>query len=75
MYFFYVVSLVTMDEDLHAKLFPLSLKGEAKEWFSKLPHASINSFTQLKTIFYDHYQIHIVKKVTFSDLMKLKKRE
>lgn len=39
------VSLITMDDDLHAKLFPLSLKGgHATKWFYKLPYASIESF-------------------------------
>lgn len=38
------VSSIIMDDELHAKLFSLSLKGEAIEWFSKLLHASINKF-------------------------------
>ena len=60
---------------MHVKLFSLSLKGEASKWFSKLPHASITNFALLKTILCDHYQLHIAKKFTFSDLMKLKERE
>lgn len=68
--FFYEVSLITLDEDLYANLFPLYLKGKATKWFSKLPHDSITSFAQLKSVFCDHYQIHIAKRVTFSDLMK-----
>jgi len=38
------VSLITLDEDLHAKLIPLSLKGEALDWFNKLPYGSIIGF-------------------------------
>lgn len=38
-------SLTTLDEELHAKLFPLSLKWEASEWFSKFPYARITNFT------------------------------
>lgn len=40
-----------MDDDLHVKLFSISLIVDSKEWFSKLTHASIESFEQLKTIF------------------------
>lgn len=42
--FFDEVSLITMDSDLHAKLFPISLIEDVKDWFIKLPHTSIESF-------------------------------
>lgn len=53
----------------------MSLIGDALEWFGKLPHASIESLGNLKIVFYTFYQIHIAKKITFSDLMKVKQRE
>lgn len=69
------VSLITMDSNLHVKLFPISLKGNAIYWFHKLLHTSIENYQQLKTTFYIHYQIYVAKKVTFSDLMLVKQRE
>lgn len=69
------VSLITMDSDLHANLFPMSLTGDVIDWFGELPHASIDNFEQLKSVFYNLYQIQISKKVTFSNLMKIKKKE
>lgn len=39
--FFDEVSLIMMDDDLHANLFPLSLNGYDTKWFGKLPHDSI----------------------------------
>lgn len=71
----YEVSLITMDEDLHANLFPFSLIGNALKWFSRLPHGNITNFNQVKSAFHTFYQIYIPKKVTLSDLMHIKQRE
>jgi len=35
--------------------FPTTLKGAAKEWFTKLPTSSINSFKQLNSSFLRHF--------------------
>lgn len=35
------VSLITMDEGLHTKLFNFSLPSDALTWFARLPHAII----------------------------------
>lgn len=67
------ISLITMDNDIHAKLF--SISGDVIDWFGKLTHASIENFEQLKLVFSNFYQIQISNKVTFSDLMKIKQRE
>lgn len=37
-------SLITMDDYLHAKIFPLYLIYQALEWFNKLSHRSIKDF-------------------------------
>lgn len=44
------VLVITLDRDLHAKLFPLTLKGSSLKWFNNLPHNSIQDYTQLKII-------------------------
>jgi len=49
-----------MDEYFHTKLFPLSLKGEALQWFAKLPHGSIENFGKLKSSFHSFYKIYIL---------------
>lgn len=66
------VLLITMDDDLHANLFSMTLIDDSLEWFAKLPHSSIDNFDQLKSFFRIIYHIHISKKVTLSDFMKIK---
>lgn len=69
------VSLITLDEDLYAKLFTFFLKGESSKCFSKFPHGSITNFGQLKISFCDHLQLCIVKKFTFDNFLKIRQRE
>ena len=35
--------------------FPTTLKGAAREWFTKLPTSSINNFEQLSSAFLHHF--------------------
>jgi len=35
-----------MYSDLNAKLFPISLIGDAMDWVGKLPHASIENYKE-----------------------------
>jgi len=63
-----------LDEDLHANLFPLSLKCEALDCFNTLPHGSITSFGQLKITFCNHFQLLIAKKFTYGELLKIRQR-
>lgn len=51
-----------IEEKLMAKFFPRSLKGDASQWFYKLPYRSITSFGELVKIFIDQYKHNIKHK-------------
>lgn len=69
------VSIITLDRYLHAKLFPLTLKGNALLWFNKFPKNNIQDFSQLKRSFISAFKVFIPLKTSFTKLMKLKQRE
>ncbi|XP_023896464.1 uncharacterized protein LOC112008364 [Quercus suber] len=48
------VDRMPLDEILY-RSFPTTLKGAAKEWFTKLPTSSIDSFEQLSNAFLRHF--------------------
>lgn len=72
--FFDEVLLIKKDDNLHAKLFPIYLIGDAKEWISRLPHVSIMRFDKLKSLFFITIIFKLQKKVKFNYLMKIKQR-
>ena len=42
-------------DEILCRSFPTTLKGAAKEWFTKLPTSSIDSFEQLSNVFLCHF--------------------
>ena len=42
-------------DEILCRSFPTILKGAAREWFTKLPTSSINSFKQLSNAFLRHF--------------------
>ena len=60
--------LSTGDDRLLYKVFPASLKGSALAWFHKLPSGSINTFSQLWTVFVSQYLCYVRQKGNISSL-------
>ena len=67
--------LSTGDDRLLCKVFPASLKGPVFAWFHKLPRESINTFSQLWTIFVSQYLCSVRQKGNISSLQSILKRE
>ena len=42
-------------DEILCRSFPTTLKGEAREWFTKLPTSSIDNFEQLSSSFLRHF--------------------
>ena len=42
-------------DEILCRSFPTTLKGAAREWFTKLPKSSVNSFKQLNSAFLRHF--------------------
>ncbi|XP_052198308.1 uncharacterized protein LOC127805596 [Diospyros lotus] len=56
------------------KAFPLSLAGQAQQWFTELPVGHIQSFEQLKKEFLEAFSTYIPKKKSAMYLMSLQQR-
>ena len=63
------------DDRLLCKVFPASLKGLALAWFHKLPSRSINTFSQLWTVFVSQYLCSVRQKGNISSLQSILRRE
>ena len=42
-------------DEILCRFFPTTLKGVAREWFTKLPTSSVDSFDQLSNAFLHHF--------------------
>ena len=60
---------------LLCKVFPASLQGQALAWFHRLPHNSMNSFSELWTVFISHYLCSVRQKNNISSLHTIIKQE
>ena len=49
------LSLQQPPDEILCRSFPTTLKGAAREWFTKLPTSSIDSFEQLSNAFLHHF--------------------
>ena len=49
------LSLQQPPDEILCRSFPTTLKGAAREWFTKLPTSSINNFEQLGNSFLRHF--------------------
>ncbi|XP_050259798.1 uncharacterized protein LOC126704848 [Quercus robur] len=55
--------------------FPTTLKGAVREWFTKLPTSSINSFEQLSNAFLQHFVGGQCPKRPTDHLLTLRQKE
>ncbi|XP_014503206.1 uncharacterized protein LOC106763546 [Vigna radiata var. radiata] len=54
------------------RAFPLSLEGEALEWFDSLPNGTIGNFKSLSSLFKNQFAASRAQDATVIDLMNLK---
>ncbi|XP_052176673.1 uncharacterized protein LOC127790974 [Diospyros lotus] len=62
------------DEVTRCQAFPLSLAGQAQQWFTDLPAGHIQSFEQLKKEFLEAFSAYVPKKKSAMYLMSLQQR-
>ena len=56
------------------RVFPLSLAGQAQQWFTELPAGHIRSFEELKKEFLNAFSIYLPKKKSVIYLMSLQQK-
>ena len=50
-----ILGLQQPPNEILCRSFPITLKGAAREWFTKLPKSSVNSYKQLSSAFLCHF--------------------
>jgi len=73
-HFVAVVVLHGWNEVTRCRAFPLSLAGQAQQWFTELPVEHIQSFEQLKKEFLEAFFAYILKKKSVMYLMNLQQK-
>jgi hypothetical protein len=66
---------VRVHEDVVLKLFAKSLKGDARQWFRKLPAKSINSWDDLMKVFMGTWDVKVDVKFMLNALYEIKKKK
>ena len=69
--FKYSCYIISNDDVLMLHTFPMTLAGQALDWYNNLLQHSIYSFEQLAYRFLDHFAINIRKRSSIMDLSKL----
>ncbi|XP_052198259.1 uncharacterized protein LOC127805544 [Diospyros lotus] len=62
------------NEVTRCKAFPLSLEGQAQQWFTELPAGYIQSFEQLKKEFLEAFSTYVPKKKSAMYVMSLQQK-
>lgn len=62
-------------DEILCRSFPTTLKGAAREWFTKLPASSIDNFEQLSSLFVRHFVGGQRPKRTADHLLTIKQGE
>ncbi|XP_052181914.1 uncharacterized protein LOC127794708 [Diospyros lotus] len=73
-HFVAVAVLHEWNEVTKCRAFPLSLVGQAQQWFTELPSGCVRSFEQLKKGFLEAFDALISKKKSAMYLMSLQQR-
>ncbi|GKV47270.1 hypothetical protein SLEP1_g54184 [Rubroshorea leprosula] len=60
---------------LMCKIFPSTLRGNARTWYYSLPSRSINSYTELASAFATKFSSRRLIRKTTSELMRVKQRD
>ncbi|GKV31526.1 hypothetical protein SLEP1_g40206 [Rubroshorea leprosula] len=60
---------------LMCKIFPSTLRGNARTWYYSLPPRSINSYTELSSAFATKFSSRRLIRKTTSELMRVKQRD
>ena len=63
------------NDPLLCKVFPTSLQGPALAWFYRLQHNSVNSFSELWTVFISQYLCSVWQKRNISSLQTIIRQE
>ena len=53
------------------RIFPMTLAGQALDWYNSLPLHSLYMFEQLANQFLEHFRINIKERSSITDLTRL----
>jgi len=66
--FKYSSYLIANDDSLMLCIFPMTLVGQAMDWYNNLPEYSIKSYSQLENLFLQYFRINIKDKTSITYL-------
>ncbi|GKV42163.1 hypothetical protein SLEP1_g49600 [Rubroshorea leprosula] len=72
---FYSCMQAQNTDALMCKIFPSTLRGNARTWYYSLPPRSINSYTELASAFATKFSSRRLIRKTTSELMRVKQRD
>lgn len=67
-----VMAMYSSDELVWCRVFSLSLKEEALDWFHSLQPRTINNFAMLRQLFSQQYTSNRVPGLTYTTLVRMK---
>ncbi|GKV33979.1 hypothetical protein SLEP1_g42410 [Rubroshorea leprosula] len=70
-----IMKIQNATDAMMCKVFPVTLKSTAKRWYHKLPRHSINSFSQLATLFSNKFASQREIKCTATKLVQVHQKE
>ncbi|GKV50967.1 hypothetical protein SLEP1_g57644, partial [Rubroshorea leprosula] len=73
--FYYCMQAQNASDALMCKIFPSTLRGNARTWYYSLPPRSINSYTELASAFATKFSSRRLIRKTTSELMRVKQRD
>ncbi|GKV40237.1 hypothetical protein SLEP1_g47906 [Rubroshorea leprosula] len=73
--FYSCIQAQNASDALMCKIFPSTLRGNARTWYYSLPPRSINSYTELTSAFATKFSSRRLIMKTISELMRVKQRD
>ncbi|GKV03520.1 hypothetical protein SLEP1_g15809 [Rubroshorea leprosula] len=73
--FYFCMQVQNASDALMCKIFPSTLRGNARTWYYSLPPRSINSYTELTSAFATKFFSRRLIRKTTSKLMRVKQRD
>ncbi|GKV49232.1 hypothetical protein SLEP1_g55995 [Rubroshorea leprosula] len=73
--FYSCMQAQNVSDALMCKIFPSTLRGNARTWYYSLPPRSINSYTKLASAFATKFSSRRLIRKTTSELMRVKQRD
>jgi len=69
--FKYSIYLISKNDALMLRIFPMTFVGQAMDWYNNLIEHSITTYAQLANLFLEYFRINIKDKTSMTYLIRL----